>query len=689
MTSYGHRGRTAVLRGACGRALAVCVFALALLPPGNASAGTYVVHSCDGPATDGWGASAPTSYVAAYFSCTDTTNNGGMVARNSYGNSSNPAPGFAAGEIRFTSPEGTQILGMRADMRVDQSNGWQAGVRDFANGRWLWCGGGSPCSTYGSFFRIELGGLATRQLGLLTICGSGSCPRTQLYGYMALKNVTLTLMDGWNPSVRITGGGLAAGGWRRGTESVSFDASDNVGVATVRALADGGGLDLRERGCYREADNHSPVPCQGMGGDTLNVNTRDLSDGRHTLAVQAIDPSGNVAEESRDLYVDNTAPEQPQAPELVGESGWASTNSFDVRWRNPAQNASPIAGARFELCPVGAAPGTQPGCVSDSRSGANLTELKDVQVPGPGTWTMRLWLRDQAGNEDPARSVTIGGLQFDGEAPTLAFLAQDESAPTQVRVAASDAISGIATAEIELRRRGDDAWRGLSVASTQEGFSAAVDDEQLPDGTYELRARAVDRAGNERSTDRLRNGKAAERSLPMRIKTRLAVGRVKRVRARGARGKRRARRVLIVRPRARFGRTISLSGRLTTPGANPVPDADIEVLDRIALAGTAFTRIASVRTSRTGRFVFKALRGPSRIIPLPLPGHLDHSRAWHGRRAAGRGIDEHPSEPRARAQRRHRDLPRTSARWPRSRRRQAPRTPGEGRAQVANVRHHA
>ncbi len=37
-------------------------------------------------------------------------------------------------------------------------------------------------------------------------------------------------------------------------------------------------------------------------------------------------------------------------------------------------------------------------------------------------------------------------------------------------------------------------------ASPQVGLSATLDDEKLPRGRYELRARAVDRAGNERST---------------------------------------------------------------------------------------------------------------------------------------------------------------------------------------------
>ena len=93
------------------------------------------------------------------------------------------------------------------------------------------------------------------------------------------------------------------------------------------------------------------------------------------------------------------------------------------------------------------------------------------------------------------------------------------------------------------------------------------------------------------------------------------------MRARGLRsGKARFRRVVVQRPRARYGRTIRLSGRLTTPGANPVAGAAVEVWERVALPDAPWTRVATVPTSRTGRFVFKALRGPSRLVQFRYYG---------------------------------------------------------------------
>jgi len=192
--------------------------------------------------------------------------------------------------------------------------------------------------------------------------------------------------------------------------------------------------------------------------------------------------------------------------------------------------------------------------------------------------------------------------------------------PTRVRVIASDATSGVAAGQIEARRDGEDAWRSLATRVGADGLSANLDDELLPKGSYELRARVVDRAGNERTTRGDPSGAPATRTLPVRISTRLAVGKPQRVRARDANGKETHRTVLRVNPRTNFGRTIPLRGRLTMPGGNPLAEADVEVWERVDLPGAGWRPVGVVRTSRTGRFRFKALRGPSRTLKFRYPG---------------------------------------------------------------------
>jgi hypothetical protein len=84
--------------------------------------------------------------------------------------------------------------------------------------------------------------------------------------------------------------------------------------------------------------------------------------------------------------------------------------------------------------------------------------------------------------------------------------------------------------------------------------------------------------------------------------------------------KTRYRTVLTARPRLKYGRTVRLTGRLTTPGANPVKSAPIEVSERVAVPGADYRPLAQLTTSATGRFFFNAATGPKRIIRFRYPG---------------------------------------------------------------------
>jgi hypothetical protein len=139
----------------------------------------------------------------------------------------------------------------------------------------------------------------------------------------------------------------------------------------------------------------------------------------------------------------------------------------------------------------------------------------------------------------------------------------------------------------------------------------------MRDGVYDLRARAWDGAGNERSTDRLTSGEVAAVKLPVRIKTRLRVGRRVSIRPRRGRGHRFVYRQRVVLDQHRRTR---LRGRLTMPGGNPVTDAVIEVTARLAMPGAQRQPVATLRTSRTGRFDYVVPRGVSRTLRFRYAG---------------------------------------------------------------------
>jgi hypothetical protein len=201
----------------------------------------------------------------------------------------------------------------------------------------------------------------------------------------------------------------------------------------------------------------------------------------------------------------------------------------------------------------------------------------------------------------------------------MQFEPQDSTDPTRVSVAATDRTSGVASGTVELRRRGEDAWRPIPTSVDSGKLIGHIDDEQLADATYDLRARGVDQAGNERSTDRLGDGSQAAVTLPVRIKTRLRVG-VRRVRVTGH-GKRRTRRVrLLAQSRVAYGRRARVSGRLTAADGNPLADVEIRVWHAPRQNGAGFTPVATLKTSATGRFTYVAPPGASRTLRFRYEG---------------------------------------------------------------------
>jgi hypothetical protein len=344
------------------------------------------------------------------------------------------------------------------------------------------------------------------------------------------------------------------------------------------------------------------------------------ADGPHTLLVRTVDAGGNSVQTSREVLIDHTPPGQALDARLDGGEDWRPRNSFAIGWRNPIQAAAPIGAVRYSLCPVSNVGGETRDCTEGTARARDVSALSDLRVPRPGEWRLSLWLEDEAGNADRERAVSVGVLRFDDDAPTLRIAPQDDRDPTRVRVPASDATSGIAGGQVEARRDGEEAWRTLPTTVSAEALSATLDDEKLPRGRYELRARVVDRAGNERSSQALPSGAPATRTLPLRVATRLAVGKPTRVRARDAKGKWLTRTILRVNPSAGFGRTIPLRGRLTMPGGNPLADAQIEVWERVKLPTADWRQVSIITTSNTGRFRFKALRGPSRTLRFRYPG---------------------------------------------------------------------
>jgi hypothetical protein len=211
-------------------------------------------------------------------------------------------------------------------------------------------------------------------------------------------------------------------------------------------------------------------------------------------------------------------------------------------------------------------------------------------------------------------------LGWDEDAPAVAMLPRSDDDPTRVEIQASDATSPLVRGELELRRHGTKTWHTMRGEPIDGGFEARIADEELPNGRYDMRVRVADSAENERSTDRLKTGEPAQVTLPVRTIARLVAGRKGRRICTGRGQNRRCRTRLVSRPGVRYRSRVTLLGRLTLPKRQPVAGTDLEVWEQIKLQGAPWRRVSTARTSRTGRFRFRASAGPARTIRFRYPG---------------------------------------------------------------------
>ncbi len=423
------------------------------------------------------------------------------------------------------------------------------------------------------------------------------------------------VVDYTPPSVQITGGGLASGSWVRGDQVVEYTASDNVGVREATVLAG----NSPQRPVARPCDHTRLVPCVN-GAAVIATDTTKLVDGSQALSVEAHDSASNPGRSQVvTARVDNSAPGSVDVAVEGGEQ-WRSTPNFMLTWTNPQEvDRAPIAAAHYIVCQSGARE-----CPS-SRANADGIDRLAVTAPSPGEHTASVWREDAAGNHKADNASVEVALRYDPESPKPAFEPLTPSDPTRISVVVEDKVSGLAGGTIEISRSGADTWQALPTGQEGERLVSRVDDSRFPPGDYVLRADAFDQARNEGSTDRRVDGRPMTITLPLRVAARMRAGVARRkvVRRRaGRRGNRRTVRrritVLDARRRVRFGRPISITGRLTNSDGQGIPGAQVQVFSSTRVTPEA--SVGAIGTDRKGRYRYRARAASTSTLRFAYAG---------------------------------------------------------------------
>ncbi|MFN8215891.1 MAG: hypothetical protein U0R71_04770 [Solirubrobacterales bacterium] len=448
--------------------------------------------------------------------------------------------------------------------------------------------------------------------------------------WSALRALTITLEDPLGPSVAV-GGEITLGGWRRGVQGLGFVASDvGAGIDFGVLTLDGAQVAINFLDCAKalvggewRATAMRPCPLTALQG--ASVATTAFSDGPHRVGACAFDFAGNPScGVERTVLIDNTAPAHPRAVALAGGDGWRRINDFDLGWANPDQGpASPIDAAVWRLTgPGGFDSGVQ------LAAGRDRTTLENLAVPAAGPYVLRLWLRDEAGNEAPGAAVEVP-LRLDDAGPALAFAAGSGTAvPERLQVEVADPLSGPAAGQISYRRAEQAGWTELATKLVDRGGGAASLTAPLPSlepGTYLFQAEATDAAANRAATtlrgDGTRMAIQAPAPPPPRpaAKTRLfarlsATGR--RASGRAAGGGASAGDVLTVP----FGAAATLAGRLTWADGAAIAGREVRVVSHPSRGSLAAPGVLTALTGPRGGFELELAPGPSRRLTASFPG---------------------------------------------------------------------
>ena len=154
---------------------------------------------------------------------------------------------------------------------------------------------------------------------------------------MYLSGINFTLEDAHPPQVRL-GGSLASPGWHRGTAALELGAEDvGAGLVHAGATLDGAPLIALAPACAvrtieGEARATKMVPCPPTVGQSTEVDTTHLAEGRHELRACAVDFTGDEScAPEVEVDVDNSPPTASFVATEEGEVAAAVSDRLGAR----------------------------------------------------------------------------------------------------------------------------------------------------------------------------------------------------------------------------------------------------------------------------------------------------------------------------------------------------------------------
>lgn len=622
------------------RAIAACTTVMALLvaAPRIAVAGTYYVYSCSSygdvaPAFTGW---SDSNHLNTANECMQSSPNGeGRSLEINNSSSAGVFQGHGAHWIANTpSPEITIVgaytpaYAVLTDCSL-QSDGFSA--------QYFWDGGAQSISYLSGFGCGNQGygyGTGVNQsfspssyFGWGVTCSYRStCWTSSSAGaVLGVQGIRLTAEDNSGPGLIPDGYNnlwYQASHWVRGGGwPVGFTALDPSGVCGTDLWINGLGTAI-DTSDDTSPDTSNFTQCWATDVVSGTLDTTGYPNGPLTLTFAARNAAGVLSAPNQTLQVDNT-------PVTLSLS--TPHDSDPEVWVNHAVQVVAAASA---------GPSGLGGTNCSTNDGAPYTyPAKGIRLDGTGVWTVSCssWNNafDVSGQPatTPVKAVTV---HIDETPPTIAFAPKTPSDPQAIVVDTSDAQSGVAGGQIEMRPATGGSWSSLSTQFDGSTLDARFDDATLPPGQWLIQATSCDKAGNCASSQETL-------TLPVRTGSVSSAGFVRVTNAAGARrcspkneSRRRHHRcektqlTILSRDRVRLGETAHLRGLLTTTNGAPIAGATISIVTAPDNGSSTYSHVASATTGPEGLWSATLPAGPSRVVAAIYGGSptIQPSESW-------------------------------------------------------------
>jgi adhesin/invasin len=275
-------------------------------------------------------------------------------------------------------------------------------------------------------------------------------------------------IDNTAPTVALSAPADAAG-------IVSLTATGSADVATVAFAVSPHG-----------AGTWTPVATASSSPFTVSWSTGSLADGLYDVRATATDLGSNSGTDVKTVRVDNTAP----TATLTQPTAGATVGGAHVALAAAASDAGAgVASVTFQYRPHGSA-----GAYGDlsTTSSPPYTGTWDVTGLASGEYEVRVLVTDAAGN---AATSATSVVTVDATPPSLTGFAVPGliSGGASLHVTTS---ADTASVVYGVSPSGGGGWTAVGSSSTLPSFAAAFDTTAVADGTYDVRATAVDRFGN-------------------------------------------------------------------------------------------------------------------------------------------------------------------------------------------------